>query len=239
MLARRFPGPVLTARRRIEAVSAAEVLGCEAVVLDDGFQHRAIARDVDLVIVNDRGGPLLPAGPMRERLAALGRADAVVLAGDDSVAGLADSLRNKTGKPVYSMQLEPTGLVEAVGGWWQERPLGWLAGKQVVAVAGIAQPQRFFELLHAWDAVIDDVFAFPDHHPYTEGDWQRITRASRDSDLVVTTEKDLVKLEAFPFASGKLVALRIEPEIEEAEKLVEMVVGKLARSPRVDEWRVR
>src|SRR5262249_34438513 len=79
MLAKSFAGPVLTAPRRLAGAAAAAELGCEVIVLDDGFQHRAIARAFDLVLVDGRRGPLLPAGPLREPLRALRRADAVVL----------------------------------------------------------------------------------------------------------------------------------------------------------------
>src|SRR5512143_4077643 len=79
MLAKGFRGPVLTARRRADGVAAAEQLGCDVVVLDDGFQHRALARDFDLVLLNGRSGGLLPAGPMREPASALERADAVAM----------------------------------------------------------------------------------------------------------------------------------------------------------------
>jgi tetraacyldisaccharide 4'-kinase len=76
MLAKCFGGVVLTANRRIEGVREAQSLGCRIVVLDDGFQHRALERDFDLVLVDEEEGSLLPAGPMREGYGALDRADA-------------------------------------------------------------------------------------------------------------------------------------------------------------------
>jgi tetraacyldisaccharide 4'-kinase len=222
MLAKSFDGPVVTARRRGEGAKVMKELGCEVVVLDDGFQHRAIARLFDVVLVDGRRGPLLPAEPLR----ALGRADASVLVEkeDTPVAPLPEKLASM---PVYSMRLEARCLVESVSGGWTERPLHQLAGRHVVAVSGLARPQSFYDLLNEWDAQIDEVFEFPDHHAYSQQDWQNIARGARQSDLVVTTEKDLVKLEAYPFATGKLVALRIEPRVENDDALIQAILGKM------------
>ena len=226
MLGRNFPGPVLTAARRLAGAAAAAALGCDVVVLDDGFQHRAIARDYDIVLLDGNGGPLLPAGPWRERLPALQRASALVLA--ESVASVPPAGADK---PVYRMRLRPTTLVESVGGQWCERPLAELAGKHVVAVCGIARPERFYENLRQWEAVIAEVFEYSDHHRYSHADWQRIARGSRGADLVVTTEKDLVKLDAFPFATGNLVALRIEAEVERGDELIDAVMEVIRSAP--------
>jgi tetraacyldisaccharide 4'-kinase len=226
MLAKAFDGPVVTSRRRSEGARALKELGCDVVLLDDGFQHRAISRLFDVVLVDGRRGPLLPAGPLREPLGALRRADAIVLAEKDD-APLSPLPRSLAEKPVYRMRLEARCLVESVRGQWSERPLHQLVTRRVVAVAGIARPESFYELLHSWEAQIDEVFEFPDHHPYSQQDWQRIARGAREADLVVTTEKDLVKLEAYPFATGKLVALRIEPRVENGDALIQAILGKM------------
>ena len=220
MMARAFRGVVITAPRRIDGVNRAAEEGCEVAILDDGFQHRALARDFDLVLYDGTQGSLLPAGPLRESLRALRRADAVIVTPSAGAQSPSFSV------PVFRVANELTGLVESVGGHWQERTCGCLAGKRVVAVSGIGHPERFYALIRQWDAEITDVFEYPDHHVYTRADWQEITRRSQDCDLVVTTEKDLVKLEAFPFARGKLMALRIEPRIEGGERLIAMIEAK-------------
>ena len=230
MLAKSFAGPVVTAVRRIDAVVEAARLGCALVVLDDGFQHRALARSFDLVLVDGQRGALLPAGPLREPLAALRRADAVGLVergdGAAAVPEVADSL------PSYRMQLDAVALVESRERRWIERPIGQLGTQRVVAVSGVAQPDGFYALLRKWEAVLGEVFEYPDHHRYAREDWQHIARAGHDADLIVTTEKDLVKLEAFPFATGKLVALRIAPQVERAEALIAAILA--ATGLRVD-----
>ncbi len=220
MMARAFSGVVVTSARRIDGVNEAARLGCEVAVLDDGFQHRALGRDFDLVLYDGTRGALLPAGPMRESLRALRRADAVILtpSAGVNVAPL--------GLPTFHLTQELTGLVESVAGRWEERTCGCLAGKRVVAVSGIAHPERFYELIHKWDAEILEVFEYPDHHVYSRGDWQEISRRSQDCDLLVTTEKDLVKLEAFPFAVGKLMALRIEPRVRDGDRLIAMIEAR-------------
>jgi len=223
MVAKSFAGPVITAPRRIDGAAAAAELGCELLVLDDGFQHRAIARAFDLVLVDGRRGPLLPAGPLREPLGALRRAHAVLLVERDETDAVTPPLARTV--PTYRMHLEAVSLVESVERRWRERPIGQLATQRVVAVTGVARPEGFYALLRRWEAVIDEVFEYPDHHPYTREDWQQIARRGHSADLIVTTEKDLVKLEAFPFATGKLVALRIAPQVERAEELVAAILS--------------
>lgn len=227
MIAKSFAGPVIIAPRRREAAAAAVQLGCDVAVLDDGFQHRALARDFDLVLFDGRRGPLLPTGPLREAPRALRRADAVVLTGA-ALQGPAPA-EIPDGVPVHRMTTELGALVESRAGTWSTLRPSVLAGKRVIAVVAIAEPQRFYRLVQQWDAQIEEVFEFPDHHRYTHQDWQKIGRRSQECDLVVTTEKDLVKLEAFPFAVGKLVALRIEPVVERGEELLDAVVGRCNR----------
>jgi tetraacyldisaccharide-1-P 4'-kinase len=86
-------------------------------------------------------------------------------------------------------------------------------------------------MIHDWEAEIVDTLEFPDHHNYSARDWQRITRASHSVDMVVTTEKDLVKLARFPFAREKLMALRVEMAVENGGALI-AAVEKAIRDKR-------
>ena len=228
MLARRFSGAVLTARRRLAGAERAAQLGCDVLLLDDGFQHRALARDFDMVLVHEVRGALLPAGPNRERPSALRRADAIVaVAGDDTGAtrSLPTSAANK---PVFHTRFEPTVLVTCDAGHWRELPLAELAGRRVAAVAGIGSPDRFYQLLHQLEAHLEEIVEYPDHHFYSRADWQDIARRTRNLDLIVTTEKDLVKLEVFPFARNKLVALRIAAVVDRGAELVNLIVERIS-----------
>ena len=193
-------------------------------MLDDGFQHRAIARAFDLVLVDGRRGPLLPAGPLREPLAALRRADAVVLVERDDGDAAVAAARRARGRPsaCASRRSRWSSRSSAAGASGR---IGQLADRRVVAVTGVARPEAFYAMLRRWEAVIAEVFEYPDHHRYTPEDWQRIARGGHAADLIVTTEKDLVKLEAFPFATGKLVALRIAPQVERADELIAAILA--------------
>ena len=232
MLAKCFPGVVLTARRRFEGVAAAGRLGCHVVLLDDGFQHRSLARDFDLVLINDRRGTLLPAGPMRERRAALKRADAIafVVKTEEDFAPQFRVVLPRPTTPVFLARFAPRALIQSDGGRWRELPIGLLSGRRVAAVAGIADPAPFYTFLRQWETQLEEIFEFPDHHRYTRADWQRIARGTRNVELIVTTEKDLVKLESFPFARGKLVALRIAPQVEGGDALVRMITQRTGLS---------
>jgi len=249
MLARAFAGVVIAGRDRVAAAGLAhERFGLDVVILDDGFQHRRLERDVDLLLVNGIKGTgngwLLPAGPLREPLAAARRADVVIMTkGGEQRSHQWRShqwrgherhsqgrLAANDERPVFYGELKPTTLVNFAQSTWHELPLALLGGKRVVALTGIADPLPFYRALHEWEAEIAEIMEFPDHHAYTQADWQVISLASQKFDLIVTTEKDLVKLERFPFATGKLVALRVQMEIEHGDQLLAAVERRLAET---------
>jgi tetraacyldisaccharide 4'-kinase len=219
MLAWRFPGPVLTGERRVEAArEACARFGVDAIVLDDGFQHRQLARDADLVLLADDPAArrLLPAGAGREPPGALRRARAVLVVGDGDATwpALPAGLRRFRGR------LRPEALVHATGGW-QEEPLGLLEGTPVVAIAGVARPERFVATLERCGArVVERIFR-PDHHAYDDGDVAAVARAAKRA-RPVTTEKDLVKLVGRP-GLDVLRALRITLDVDEGEELVDLL----------------
>lgn len=199
----------------------------DGFVLDDGFQHRQLARDFDLVLLgSDCRGSMLPAGPFRESIAALSRADAVLVTGarDAWTSRLEGSCNPAR---IFFGALEPCALVTRVNRDWRELELGALSGARVLAVSGIADPEPFYRMLRQWEADIVDSLEFPDHHCYTAQDWQEITRRGQAADRIVTTEKDLVKLVRFPFAVESLCALRVEMTVEREEALLELVMARL------------
>ena len=107
--------------------------------------------------------------------------------------------------------------------------MGLVAARRALGVAGLADPQPFYRTLHEWDARLEDFLEFPDHHVYTLEDWKKIANRSRGLDLVLTTEKDLVKLERFPFAKDKLVAVRVSMHVEGEQTLLDSVVAAVER----------
>ncbi|MBV8135930.1 MAG: tetraacyldisaccharide 4'-kinase [Deltaproteobacteria bacterium] len=224
MMSRRFSGPIAIARRRLDAIATLARQGpLDVVILDDGFQHTRLKRELDLVVVSDQSGfgnrRMLPAGPMREPLAALRRADAIVIVsfGTGHRSAIRAREMELLGRHrVLHARVRPCGLVTSAQGHWQESaPL--LAGRRVIAVSGLANPATFYSMVREIDADLVGVLEYPDHHAYTWADWQTIATAARAADAVITTEKDLIKLERFPFARDSLYALRLEVSLPEEE----------------------
>jgi tetraacyldisaccharide 4'-kinase len=235
MMARMFTGPIAVARRRLDGIELLSKLGpLDAVILDDGFQHLRLSRDVDLVLVsNERGfgnGWMLPAGPMRESIRAVGRADAIIMmsSGTGASAIRPRQMKRLTARNMLHASISPRALLVSEQGVWRETPLG-LGGRRVLAVSGLADASGFYAMLRELDAELVGIFEYPDHHAYTNADWQAIVNAMRDTDLVVTTEKDLVKLERFPFPRDSLYALRLEVTMDaaDARALEELILGRM------------
>lgn len=229
MMAQRFPGVVIAGRDRVAAATRAhEEFGLDVAILDDGFQYRRLYRDADILLVSAQATNnhwVLPAGPFREPLTAAPRADLLVWtksaeAEDPPSTSVVAPNRATT---VFSGNLTPTAFVSAVNGDRPQYSLAAVAGQRVLAVIGIAAPASFYRMLHEWDATITEVLEFPDHHNYTQADWQRITQLSKKCDLIVTTEKDLVKLERFPFAAGRLLALRVAMHVESSTPFLDAI----------------
>ena len=244
MLARTFFGVVLAGRDRVQAARQAhQNFGLNVLILDDGFQHRRLGRSLDLVLIHARqgigNGWLLPAGPLREPLSALRRTDIVILTKGQNLPNqnsqdheLQDLQHppfsfDTHNKPCFRADLRPTVLIQSEHGQWRELPLLRLAEKKVLLVSGVADPSLFHRFVRETEAEIIDVIEFPDHHVYTQRDWQAMTAAGRRCDLIVTTEKDLVKLEKFPFTPGKLMALRVEMVVKEAAQLLTHIEHRL------------
>ncbi len=235
MMAKSFTGPIAVAKRRLDGIELLSRLGpLDAVILDDGFQHVRLSRDVDLVLVsNERGfgnGWMLPAGPMRDSIRAVARADAIIVmsSGTGASAIRPSQMKKLTAGKILHASVRPRALLLVENGVWRETPLG-LGGRRVLAVSGLADPSGFYAMLRELDAELVGVFEYPDHHAYTNADWQAIVNAMRETDLVVTTEKDLVKLERFPFPRDSLYALKLEVtmDVADARALDELIIGRI------------
>ena len=185
---------------RVAGATAARAQGAQVLVLDDAYQLLGVARDLNIAVVSAEGATgspwPLPAGPWRERWDALGRADLIVVtrkcASPAAAAALADRLaRVRPGVPVCTVWLA-LGHLEGMQSGTRLDP-GALAGRRVVAAAGIADPESFAGQLSAAGASVQLV-AYQDHHPYDQADVERLARAGARGDYVVVTEKDAVKL---------------------------------------------
>jgi len=233
MMAHRFSGVVIAGRDRVAAATRAhDEFGLEVAILDDGFQYRRLYRDADILLVSAQATAnhwVLPAGPFHEPLTAAPRADLLVWTKSAEAERLPPTpgIAPNGATTVFFGDLTPTTFVSVVNGDRQQHPLAAVTGQRVLAVTGIAAPASFYRMLHEWGAVITEVLEFPDHHNYTHADWQRITQLSKKCDLIVTTEKDLVKLERFPFAAGRLLALCVEMHVEPSTPLLDAIEQRL------------
>ena len=238
MLAERLDGvSVLVSRDRYRAGRLAETrLGATVHVLDDGFQHLPLARDLDLVLVRteDLDQPTFPAGRLRERPATARLADALVVdAADRDAAGVVAGrlgastwfrLRRSLGapRPVVSRAADGAAATAGPGPGETSGPAGAAGGivegtGPVLAVAGIAAPERFRDALAGAGFEVAGMLAFADHHRFTPGDVRRIAAAAAASGarLVLTTEKDAVRLAPlapFDFAAAAApLRVAVEP----------------------------
>jgi tetraacyldisaccharide 4'-kinase len=193
--------PVFRGKRRVEAAREAVAAGRDVVVLDDAFQHRALARDLDVVLIPVEGWEprphVLPRGPWREGLQALGRADLIVLTRKSGGAARAQEVAAELGrlhpaKPILRCALLPSQLRALHGD--RTMPVGALAGRRVLAVAALATPEPFFATLRETGAEVEAV-AYPDHHPFSVDDARALT-ARAAGRILVMTHKDAVKLRA-------------------------------------------
>jgi tetraacyldisaccharide 4'-kinase len=224
LVASRSGVAVAVTPNRIAAAQAACAAGADVLVLDDGFQYRRLHRDLDIVLTqhSESVACVLPAGPLREPWRALRRAQ-VVMAPDVIVApGTAR---------VVSARAQPVGWVNRVAATERVAALDSWRGREAIAVAGIARPGRFFDMLGQCGVRVREHRVFRDHHRYTREEWADICRCVRAGEWVVTTEKDLVKLQPLAGADARLGALRVEMVIEPEADVVRLV---RAAVPRLD-----
>jgi tetraacyldisaccharide 4'-kinase len=220
MLARSVAGAiVVVSPDRYLAGRLAELrLGATVHVLDDGFQHLPLARDVDLLIVSAadvRDGRVLPSGRLREPLDAARNADAVLV--PDATEAEARETGDRLGVGRVFTLTRNTGEAR-----WAETPRDGPEragrGASVFAVAGVARPERFFDDVRLAGFTVAGTRAFRDHHPFTMRDVQAIAEAARQAGAgaIVTTEKDLMRLlpfQPFPMAVAWIpLETRIEPQ---------------------------
>lgn len=230
LIARSVPGvPVLTGPRRIlTGRVAVERFGADVLILDDAFQHRALFRDLDIVMLDATrpfgNGYLLPRGPLREPPEALRRAHLLIRTGGTERE---EPPRGVPPLPVFRGVHRPRELVEAATG--RALPLTELRGVKVCAFAGIGSPEAFRQSLTALGAEVVAFRAFPDHHPYTLHDLEALRRQAGESggERIVTTEKDGIRLADFPDFLAEISLLRIGMHIAPAEAFAELLFSRV------------
>jgi tetraacyldisaccharide 4'-kinase len=224
LMARRLPGVrVLCGPSRVElARRAVETLGADALVLDDGLQHRRLARDLDVVVLDAAhpvgNGLLLPAGPNREPPTALGRAGLLWLSRVDqadpaSLERWRALARRETGREAVESRHAPVDLLD--GTLTRSLGLPRLRGLPVLLLSGLARPGAFRRTVEELGARVVGERRHPDHHRFGAADLEAAFSAAQAAGaaLVVTTEKDAVRLDAARAGDPRLAVLTIEVEL--------------------------
>ena len=222
LLAHLAPGvPVLVARRReLAGLRAIALFDTEVLVLDDGFQHHALARDVNLVAFAQDGlgnGAVLPRGPLREAIHALARADAILVTGGALPAD--DEARIARAAPQaarFSVLRTPREL-RALGASRAPEPASALAGREVGVLSALARPRALRETVEALGARVVAERVFADHHAYTPRD---VAGLAAEAPLWVTSEKDAIKLAPEWLRGADLRVLALETSVAEPEKFL-------------------
>ena len=185
---------IVDADRVRAAKLAIERFQPDAIVLDDGFQHRRLARDLDIVVVRGKqpfgNGFCLPAGPLREPLTSLARADLLLVTGAEK-----EPLPINASLPTVKARYEMIDCISASGKAIAGRDL---AGKRAVAFCGLGNPNNFYQMMQSAGVNLCRLLTFNDHHSYAERDLDMINKTAQDNqaELILTTEKDWVKLES-------------------------------------------
>lgn len=229
--------PIFVGKNRFRnGTLALERFPVRGFLLDDGFQHLPLHRDLNIVLIDSNvgfgDGHLLPRGILREPLFHLKRADLFLLTkAEDQKACqmLKSTLQNIwPAKPVFQSQFEPAGLIHPDG---KMEPPHLFKGKRVLALSGIANPNYFSSLLKRCGMDVVKEMIYADHHHYTTRDLTSMVEEVKKIEVIVTTEKDLVKLKTLPIGSLPLYALRIDMKIQQEEEFYKRVVEVFENLP--------
>lgn len=227
--------PVVVARKRADGVPLARSQGATVILMDDGFQNPAVAKDASLIVIDgNRGlgnGQVFPAGPLRAPLKPqMARTDSLVVVGNGAAAEAVAALIAAQDKPVLRAHLEPDAASVAS-----------LRGKRVLAFAGIGDPARFFDTLESCGIEVARRRAFADHHPFAQGEIEGlVAEAMRDALTLVTTEKDLARLwrtGSVPDWARQITAFAVTLAFDDPASLRKFVTARLfkARERKFDE----
>jgi tetraacyldisaccharide 4'-kinase len=251
LLAEKLPGiPVLTGKRRSATGRfAIRSLAADSLILDDGFQHLAVKRDLDLVLFSGQkligNGHVLPGGELREPLSSLKRADAFIMTGVDTPPGaeVAEFIRflkdSFPGKPVFSGSYQAEDLLPIFSHGKHDTILLVEAKKLTLyGFCGIAQPESFKTILNRSQTSLAGFHAFPDHHSYSPGNVDSLCGNAKKSGAgaLITTEKDLVKLRNLYTGDLPLLALPIQLTMEpEFDRYLLNRIDSLSKAERTED----
>lgn len=202
------------------------------LILDDGFQHIQLQRTTDIVLIDARdpfgNNKLFPAGILREPVASLRRAHAILITNVEEgcdTAGLQDRIRTLTEARIFTSHLEPIDVINCGSG--KTQPLSALQGRVVLALSGIARPASFLKTLMALGASVSVECIYPDHYAFNANDLAEVQRKAlaAKADMIITTEKDAVRLRGL--GVDNIFALRVALTIHEADAWTDFLLSSL------------
>lgn len=220
--------PVIVGRDRYKAgLYAIEKFSPDVIILDDGFQHIRLARDVDILLVDSRrafgNGYLFPLGILREPLSGLKRATLVLLkkSGKNTQESEEKNIAKLTGQmkdfPIITFTYKPVAIRNLVNG--ARLQIDFLKGKRVATLSGIADPKSFKGTVEGLGAVVVREFSYPDHYNYSSYDLNNIAQQMDGIVMLITTEKDAVKLTKLLKGNLSIFALEIDIHIKNPDIL--------------------
>ncbi len=239
LMARKLLGRaiVIVGKRRDRASELAETAGADVIIMDDGFQHWRMARDLDIVLLDGKrplgNGWLLPAGRLREPVSALKRAGVIIATrcGDGTGCQPIERMGKayRLIQPVFYCGHRVVKL-KSLDDQSANQTIKLTADSKLLLFSGIARPDSFRNSVKELGYEISDHIVFGDHHSYDRADLERIARAAGGCEAVITTQKDAVKLPVGWSPGKPLLALEIEisfrPETGK-EELLEIIKGAL------------
>jgi len=240
LLAERLPGiPVIVGENRFEAGRlAVERGGATAIVLDDGFQHRTLRKDLEILVINGRAPwgnrRLFPRGMLREPLSALRRADLFVMTNPagaaDVQAAAATITRHNDQAPVLAASYEVIEAREL--GTGRRVRAGDLDGHPLLAFAGLGSPRGFVDTLTSTGVRVAGLVEYPDHYWFTERDLVELARQARavGAEGLITTDKDAVRLRSLALPSVPLWVLSIRLRLESGGDILFQLLGRTLTS---------
>ncbi|MFP4081267.1 MAG: tetraacyldisaccharide 4'-kinase [Candidatus Aminicenantes bacterium] len=228
MVAKNIPrAGIFVGRNRLASCYRAKNTGFDVGVLDDGFQHRRIHRDLDIVLYDPS-----EKNALREPLSSLERAQVVLIKSMDKSTGKKTARSSLIPSSAFEYRVTCRGLFK-LGNQAANIPMAKIRGKKVMAFCGIARPQRFYSLLQEQEIHPVSFLKFPDHHPYPQPSLDKIIQTFRraKADALITTEKDAVKLAPL-MAGQKFPACYLKIDVEIEKKFYSTVLSFLQNKDR-------
>jgi tetraacyldisaccharide 4'-kinase len=203
-------GPVYQNKKRKEAVIEAIKNKANIAILDDGFQDFSINKDLSIVCFNAKqwlgNGLTIPSGPLRENLSSLKRANCVIINGNKNKNIENKILKNNKNIKIFYSKYIPTNL-------------NLIQNQEVIAFAGIGNPENFFELLKDYNIRVIERISFPDHYNYKDEELEKlINKAQEQNNILLTTEKDYLRIQENK--RKKINYVKIETRLKDREEFI-------------------